>query len=148
MGNLSIRVKDEAACSRRYGRTAPDFGIVTHTIGNQTSAPLDLYARIVLNTGPVLVGEFMVGAGANQLVVEIVGSNPNANPVRYGYGIDYFLLETVCPADLNGNGAIDGVDLASLLAEWGTAGPADLNGDGVINGADLAFMLAAWGPCG
>jgi hypothetical protein len=52
-----------------------------------------------------------------------------------------------CPADLNGTGAIDGLDLAILLAQWGTNGSADLNGDGTVSGTDLTFILSAWGPC-
>ncbi len=49
------------------------------------------------------------------------------------------------PADLNGDGVVNGSDLAALLAQWGTDGTADLNDDGVVNGADLAALLASWG---
>ena len=50
-----------------------------------------------------------------------------------------------CAADLNGDGVVDGADLASLLAAWGsTNNPADLNGDGVVDGADLASLLSLW----
>ena len=52
-----------------------------------------------------------------------------------------------CPADLNGSGAVDGADLAVLLAAWGQPGDTDLTGDGTTNGSDLAVLLAAWGPC-
>jgi len=48
------------------------------------------------------------------------------------------------PADLNGDGVVDGADLAALLTQWGTSGPADLNNDGVVNGADLATLLTNW----
>ena len=48
------------------------------------------------------------------------------------------------PADLNGDGVVNGADLAILLAAWGGDGPADLNNDGVVNGADLAILLGAW----
>jgi len=51
-----------------------------------------------------------------------------------------------CPADLNGNGVVEGGDLAALLGQWLTPG-ADITGDGVTNGADLAALLGAWGPC-
>ena len=54
------------------------------------------------------------------------------------------ILPEMAGADLNGDGAVDGGDLAILLAAWGTPG-ADLNGDGVTDGADLAILLAAWG---
>jgi hypothetical protein len=52
-----------------------------------------------------------------------------------------------CPADLNGDGIVDGADLAQLLGGWGSSGTADLDGNGVINGADLAELLGAWGNC-
>jgi hypothetical protein len=48
-------------------------------------------------------------------------------------------------ADLNGDGAVNGLDLSALLAAWGSAGgPADINGDGQVNGLDLAALLAGW----
>ena len=49
------------------------------------------------------------------------------------------------PADLNGDGIVNGSDLGALLAAWGTAGPGDFNNDGVVNGSDLGFMLSRWG---
>jgi hypothetical protein len=50
------------------------------------------------------------------------------------------------PADLNGDGVVDGNDLGILLGAWGTAGgPADLNGDGVVDGNDLGRLLGDWG---
>ena len=48
------------------------------------------------------------------------------------------------PGDLNGDGQVDGADLANLLGTWGTDGPADFNGDGIIDGADLAYLLGFW----
>ncbi len=48
------------------------------------------------------------------------------------------------PADLNGDGFVNGADLALLLGQWGGAGTADLTGDGIVNGADLAILLGAW----
>jgi hypothetical protein len=49
------------------------------------------------------------------------------------------------PADLNGDGVVNGADLGSLLSQWGQPGTADLNGDGVVGGADIGVMLANWG---
>ena len=51
-----------------------------------------------------------------------------------------------CPADVTGDGTVDGADLAALLGAWGTS-TNDLNGDGIVDGADLASMLTAWGAC-
>jgi len=53
-----------------------------------------------------------------------------------------------CPADLNGDGVVDGADLGVLLNAWGsTDAAADLSGDGVVDGADLGILLNAWGGC-
>ena len=46
--------------------------------------------------------------------------------------------------DINGDGVVNGADLAALLTQWGTNGPADLNGDGIVNGTDLATLLTNW----
>ncbi|MBM4112628.1 MAG: hypothetical protein FJ253_04525 [Phycisphaerae bacterium] len=53
-----------------------------------------------------------------------------------------------CPADLDGNGTVDGADLGELLGQWGQAGSADLDGSGAVDGADLGELLGAWGDCG
>jgi hypothetical protein len=49
------------------------------------------------------------------------------------------------PADLNGDGVVNGADLGSLLSQWGQPGTGDLNGDGIVGGADIGVMLANWG---
>ena len=56
-----------------------------------------------------------------------------------------------CPADLNGDGTVDGADLGLLLealyfpAAPGT--PADFDCSGLVDSADLGFLLAEWGDC-
>jgi hypothetical protein len=57
-----------------------------------------------------------------------------------------------CPADLNDDGVVSGLDLATLLGAWGPCPvgsdcPADLDGNGSVNGLDLASLLGAWGAC-
>lgn len=50
------------------------------------------------------------------------------------------------PADINGDGAVNGLDLTILLSSWGTSGPSgDVDGNGTVNGTDLAIVLAGWG---
>ena len=49
------------------------------------------------------------------------------------------------PADLNGDGLVNGADLTMLLSNWGGSGIGDINGDGIVGGTDLASLLAAWG---
>lgn len=47
--------------------------------------------------------------------------------------------------DIDGNGSVNGSDLASLLSSWNqNGGPADVNCDGIVNGADLSELLASW----
>ncbi len=54
----------------------------------------------------------------------------------------------LCPADVDGDGAVGIQDLLALLGSWGnTGGPADVNGDGLVDVQDLLELLASWGPC-
>jgi hypothetical protein len=48
------------------------------------------------------------------------------------------------PADINGDGAVNGFDLAILLSQWSGPGSADLDLSGIVDGIDLAFLLARW----
>lgn len=74
----------------------------------------------------------------------IVENGPNLGFM--GFQIIKESAVPACPADLDGDGAVNAADLAALLSSWGTAG-ADLDGDGSTNAADLAALLSAWGPC-
>jgi hypothetical protein len=48
--------------------------------------------------------------------------------------------------DINGDGAVNASDLATLLGAWGTDDcESDLNGDGIVDALDLAVLLGAWG---
>ena len=62
---------------------------------------------------------------------------------------DFHFGGSVCPADLDGDGAVAVPDLLALLAAWGTdpGGPPDLDGDGAVAVPDLLALLASWGPC-
>ena len=61
---------------------------------------------------------------------------------------DFRLIGLSCPvsrpADLNGDGIVNGIDLGIFLAYWGTTG-GDFDGNGTTDGADLATMLGDWG---
>ena len=61
---------------------------------------------------------------------------------------DFQVIRYACnanPADLNGDGVVNGADLGQLLAGWGQSGRTDLNQSGTTDGADLGMMLSAWG---
>lgn len=68
-------------------------------------------------------------------VVDAAGNQTTGSPNAFLVGL---------PGDLNGDGFVNGADLASLLANWNQPGASDLNGDGTTNGADLATLLANW----
>jgi len=62
-------------------------------------------------------------------------------------GIPIFVASDGCggdPADLDGDGRVNGADLAAVLGNWGGSGVGDVNGDGVVNANDLAAILGAW----
>ncbi len=51
------------------------------------------------------------------------------------------------PADINGDGKVDVLDLLEVLGAWGECSgecPADVNGDGVVDVLDLLAVLSAW----
>ena len=57
-------------------------------------------------------------------------------------------MASPCPADINADRVVDGIDLSHVLGSWATADEAaDINGDGNVDGADLNHVLAAWGVC-
>lgn len=61
---------------------------------------------------------------------------------------EYTPFSPVCLGDFDGNGVVDGVDLATLLGGWGgDLDVFDLNGDDVIDGFDVAVLLGNWGKC-
>jgi len=67
-------------------------------------------------------------------------------PVDYVFGLE---CDSVCAADITGDGVVDVLDLLAVLAAWGQTGelPEDITGDGVVDVLDLLEVLAAWGPC-
>ncbi|MBC22586.1 MAG: hypothetical protein CMJ32_01545 [Phycisphaerae bacterium] len=71
-----------------------------------------------------------------------------ADPDDVSAAIDSMYEDSPCTGDLDGNGIVDGGDLALLLAAWSTIDSlADLSRDGVVDGQDLAILLGLWGPC-
>jgi len=50
------------------------------------------------------------------------------------------------PADLNGDGSVNGIDLSVLIDAWGSlGGSADIDRDGVVGAGDLGVLLSEWG---
>jgi hypothetical protein len=110
----------------------------------------------------VQIGSPCIDSGDNAAVPRGVEADLDGNP-RFVDGDDDSIVVVDIgaferpplpnPADLNGDGQVNGFDLALLLGQWGrcpvmgAAGscPADLDGSGAVGGFDLAILLAAWG---
>ena len=51
-----------------------------------------------------------------------------------------------CDADFNNDGVVNGLDVGTFVAQFGTGGPdADFNGDGVVNGLDVGPFVNMFG---
>ncbi len=70
-----------------------------------------------------------------------------------GIEVDHFqyTISVGCPTstDINGDGVVNGADLAILLGAWGACPAtgccsADLDESGTVDAADLALLLGAW----
>ena len=53
---------------------------------------------------------------------------------------------TSCPADVDGSGDVNVVDLLAVIDHWGTDG-GDVNGDGTTDVLDLLSVIDTWGLC-
>jgi len=76
------------------------------------------------------IGLFKPGAAGSPTSVSVASKGPSAPPVA--------------PEDLNGDGAVNGGDLALLLNNWGGSGAGDIDGNGTVDGGDLARLLSSW----
>ncbi len=84
--------------------------------------------------------------GTYYLRVRSTGAGQSSTPIQE-YRLRFNVTLQSVSGDLNGDGVVNGTDLAILLSVWGTDGlgtGADLNGDGVVNGSDLATLLSSW----
>jgi hypothetical protein len=114
-----------------------------------------VYENVVSsNSGLVVVdGTFEAEAGLYQLYFNGYGfldndqlnGQPGSLEAASAYLATINFSELPNIADINGDGVVDGADLARVLGAWGTsASGGDINGDGIVDGADLALVLANW----
>jgi len=92
--------------------------------------------------GPLI--SFPAGVGANFVAAGDLDADGRTDLAIANVGAGSLTLLMGASPDYTSDGVVDTLDLAFLLAAWGTPG-ADLTGDGATNAADLAFLLEAWG---
>ncbi len=96
-------------------------------------------------------GSPAVDAGNPDFVAAADETDLDGDPRVVGGLVDLGADEFRRPGDLDGDGAVNVVDLLSLLGAWGPcpAPPAscaaDLDGDGAVGVTDLLSLLAEWG---
>lgn len=134
-GNSAIFAWDATAGLRVIAKTGDT---------NFTGTPCN---QITLIGGTGVTGNG-INSGINASGQLVVRASDSVNAIYTVARIN--LGAAPCPADLTGDGVVNGADLAVLLGAWGPCSgscPADFTGDGVVDGADLGFMLGAWGAC-
>jgi hypothetical protein len=80
-----------------YLTKARDYGVVQfHLNGKKLGKPIDCFhPDAVVSTGPVDLGTVHLKQGAATLRVELVGTNPNSDGLRYMAGLDCVVLKPV-----------------------------------------------------
>lgn len=134
------------------------FAIEFRTIGGVLiqSVELNLLATLfVVNGQPFNYKQYSLNAvaPAGTAIVRarasMIGAKSNPSGGGQAFVVDDFTLigPPVCPADINHDGLVNGLDLAVVLGNWNNSGQGDVDGSGQVNGADIALVLGAWGSC-
>lgn len=99
------------------------------------------------NHGWILIGDESVSTTAKRFDTREVSGSPTLRPrLRVT-----FSAAPPCPADIDGNGAVDFEDLLAVLSGFGPCPPgdcpADVDGDEAVTFQDLLTVIAAFGDC-
>ncbi|MES1213311.1 MAG: dockerin type I domain-containing protein [Singulisphaera sp.] len=74
-----------------------------------------------------------------------VQASDNNGPLAQASNSIAFSVRAALVGDVNGDGIVNGQDLALLAANWLSSGPVgDLNGDGIVNNQDAALVTSNW----
>jgi len=146
-GLVAFRGRDAAGLRSIF---VGDGTTLRRVIGNFDPVPTDLGPAQIArpDASPVFGGNVRINARGD-IAFSASVTPASSTAVSWGSGIFVIYADEAPanPCDFNGDGVVDGADLAVLLGAWGPCKgcPEDLTGDGVVNGADLAVLLAKWG---
>lgn len=121
------------------GSITPEGNVLFNVLADSDSPTLVTLAGQV--TGGPIDGRMVLRT------YEFSGSEPAFGPE----GFADVVPQPPCAADINDDNQVNGVDLAAVIAAWGTGGQgkfgADINNDGTVDARDLAAVLGGWGAC-
>jgi hypothetical protein len=146
-----------------FEATSADLGCVASAFsGEETQVSLIGELDVVSGATVELVDNFNNAAGKSAEVVYARGLTvqPGATLVTNGIKVvtrnaliqgtvddpaNICVVPDLPDPDVNGDGVVNGIDLAFVLTYWGTTAPiADLDDDGIVGGSDMAIVLNGW----
>ena len=145
--------------------TSADLGCQSNLFSGEI-AGVSLFGEMSVKTGTTvaLVDDFNNASGKGAEAIYTKGLTVAAGAVLLTNGRKIYTLNAniagtvddpsnICEvqelpsADINGDGRVNGIDLAYVLTYWGTqTALADLNRDGFVGGEDLTIILSSWAP--
>ncbi|MFO0837125.1 MAG: hypothetical protein U1D55_01255 [Phycisphaerae bacterium] len=154
-----------ASPSQPYVFVPYTFERSTYFSGTFVSTTPNVYGFQVSNytISPAQQNLLMMDAGADVTLVFNFGASAGYQGGVATYGImgeedalwpavntsvSFSIVSIPCPADLNGDHAIDSADLGILLSGYGCSGgvcPGDINGDQSVDSSDLGILLSKYG---
>ncbi|MFO0829282.1 MAG: S8 family serine peptidase [Phycisphaerales bacterium] len=132
---------------------APGIDVVSSLPGDQYAYASGTSVSTAFATGAALLVRSTyprytvsdVVATLRNTATSIDSVNPGCAGLLGGGRIDLAAAVGVVsnPADLDGDGAVNAIDLGLLIGAWGSPN-ADLSGDGTTDAVDLGILIGAW----
>ena len=139
------------------GNTPGDWFKLTVTGLNASDQPIGSVNFYLADfRSPVASQQYIVNTWQNVDLVSLYGATAlsfaltSSDTGSFGMNTPAFfaaddLSLTKQAGDTNGDGIVNGLDIAMIASHWLQLGPvADANGDGLVNGLDIAMVASNW----